>query len=413
MKKILIYISIITIAILCIGGCGKKAQEESNEENIEADITEVEESQEEPQEESKESALKPVSEKGNPYNFDENYLGYYSNNYWGMDLKQIDGENLIVDVYEYGYLLSENNPYPILDSKTFNVYGDYTLSEFDVIFNDDGTFKLTEEQASNVNLGMMMTYTSDLSYISVAYGRYHDTNAEFFGTKTFSKSEDKPDGTKKIDISGYYDEHANTQTLTNRRDNEAYPKYIEYIPKYSTYICGDPNKDDYFWLLEINTRPLERDDYIWKDINNPYMFQARIAQISKNDNGFIVENISLQDLYNSFRMYSFGYSQTEFIGFRPYFEDSVSNPYPDIDYAYLTMDCTDSEKITVHTNIVESTAFVDGHLTTIKLDETSEFIPISTDEITNLNIQILHNGEYYKAWESWYNFDFSQVSVNN
>lgn len=411
MKKTLIYAILITTVILCIGGCGKKNEQEESAPDVVED--------KEPQEEPEEDTLEPVSEKGNPYNFDEKYLGYYSNNYWGMDLKQIDGENLIVDVYEYGYLLDENNPYPILDSKTFNVYGDYTLSEFDVIFNDDGTFQLTEEQATCVNNVMMMSYTSDLSYIDNVNGYYHDANAKNLGTMKFFKSDDKPDDTKKIDWAGYYEEHENTQVLSNRRDNELYPKYIKHIPQHSVYICGDPEADDYFWLLEINTRPLYKEYSAYYDIDNPYMYQASLNLIYKDDDGGYTAstylNFNRELKGKDFRMYSFGYAQTESIGFLDeyYNEDDI---YPNDKYGYFILDCADQKNIILKTNIISASYNQGEEEKTIELEDESVFLPASVDEIKDMGIQIeVFGGEswYKQDFESWYNFDFSQVVTDN
>lgn len=101
---------IITVAMLLLKDTKQDSQtDEKPEKTVEKTVTvdEKEKSKDEKEQASYICELdipkEKITENGNPYNFKEEFLGWYENQYGAFHLKQIDGENILIDFYILGY----------------------------------------------------------------------------------------------------------------------------------------------------------------------------------------------------------------------------------------------------------------------------------------------------------------------
>ena len=126
----------ICMLMISIFGC---ANRKDNKENTSQEASEEKENDEKEHEKEKSwedyaeqdiyvdfPKVEAVTESGNTYEFNEEYLGYYTNNYYGIHLKQIDGGTLITDLYFYDYYLTSVYA-AVMDQNTFN---------FEYFYND-------------------------------------------------------------------------------------------------------------------------------------------------------------------------------------------------------------------------------------------------------------------------------------
>lgn len=217
-----------------------------------------------------------VSENGNRYGFEEKYLGYYTNGYFGMHLKQIDGESLKIDIYFCDYYWTDMCA-AIMDEKTFNymyfyeggmestvlqngIYNSQS-NKFDtnIVMKEDGSFSLDNTaQFTNVcqqYWGEMLMELHDLEsqregvlgIFEYAFGTY--VKQELPKGKMLNSWNLHYENMNNTDC--YY---KNTQPLKNRISVDNYPKYIKYIPTEQYYIWGgDPLKKESFIIMQVFT----------------------------------------------------------------------------------------------------------------------------------------------------------------
>ena len=282
----------ICMLMISIFGC---ANRKDNKENTSQEASEEKENDEKEHEKEKSwedyaeqdiyvdfPKVEAVTESGNTYEFNEEYLGYYTNNYYGIHLKQIDGGTLITDLYFYDYYLTSVYA-AVMDQNTFNFeyfYNDgmedtvvqsgaynsqYSRFDTNIQMQEDGSFSLDNtaqfQTAWEGCLGQTMGlfYAVDIRFQDVpvifdyAYGRYE--RAELPKGKALNSYDPSVIGMEEE--YGEYAEgcyYKNTQPLKDRISVESYPKYIKYIPTEKYYIHGgDARKNETFFLMKVMT----------------------------------------------------------------------------------------------------------------------------------------------------------------
>lgn len=285
MKKLVKYkhvvglLVVITLLSLCMFGCkGKEDKKPKEKDNVVSEEQKTEDKEVTTWEDEAEQSIyvdlekvPNVSENGNRYGFDENYLGYYTNGYFGMHLKQIDGESLKIDIYFCDYYWTDMCA-AIMDEKTFNymyfyeggmdstvlqngIYNSQS-NKFDtnIEMKEDGSFCLDNTaQFTNVcqqNWGELMMELYDLQKTGIfeyAFGTYVKQElpkGKMLNSWNLHYSD--------VYNSGCY--YQNTQPLKNRISVDNYPKYIKYIPTEEYYIWGgDPLKKENFIIMQVFT----------------------------------------------------------------------------------------------------------------------------------------------------------------
>lgn len=352
-----------------LSGCGKKdntedvkkKQEESEIQETSKDDLKTKEVEEEKEEKGAEPEEKkkiegPISENGNPYDFPVEKLGYYTNTYWGYDLKQIDGEYIVYDKYEFGYLVLENANLIIMDDNTFNM-NRIDDADADVSFLDDGSFVLDKYQATSNDI-LANSYVLDaLETNSASDDGYIDCLCEYGIQGAYVKSEmpteQKITEQVKLNRSNVIEtpQYENTQPIKNRREKEGYPKYLKYIPQEEYYICGDPGGNLYFWFMKAQTTPEDTSEEL--DFRNPYMYKMTLAKCDWMETENRWEIID----EHTFSVYGLDYEGMEHIGLfingrMPLFKEY--GYLAEADPLYFTLDNSKVEEgiITVHTNMM-------------------------------------------------------------
>ena len=119
---------IITVAMLLLKDTKQDSQtDEKPEKTVEKTVTvdEKEKSKDEKEQASYICELdipkEKITENGNPYNFKEKFLGWYENQYGAFHLKQIDGENILIDFYILGYKFLQDYSVAIMSEDTFDL----------------------------------------------------------------------------------------------------------------------------------------------------------------------------------------------------------------------------------------------------------------------------------------------------
>lgn len=225
--------------------------------------------------------MKEIGSEGNTYDFNEDYLGYYTNGYFALDLKQINGDVLIIDLFFYDYYFGTMEA-SIMSADSFNfeyLYGNlqgstvvrdgaynsqYNTADTNIVIKEDGSFSFDKsaqfENALYGCLGEGIGLFADLDVITNA-GEYYNSIREFaFGT--YFKSEQKyayclnaynpalSDAGFEWAEECYYE---NTQPLKDRIAQEQFPKYIKYMPTSKFYINGNPELKEDFILAQVFT----------------------------------------------------------------------------------------------------------------------------------------------------------------
>ena len=119
---------IITIAMLLTKDTKQNSQtSDKPQKTVEKTVT-TDEEQETKNEKERASYVcdldipkEKITKNKNPYNFKEEYLGWYENQYGAFHLKQIDGENILTDFYILGYKFLQDYSVAIMSEDTFDL----------------------------------------------------------------------------------------------------------------------------------------------------------------------------------------------------------------------------------------------------------------------------------------------------
>lgn len=406
-------------------------QEEVIEKTMDETASEVSESAEVPNETNIETEeitfellasyeiekLPQISENGNPYNFPVEKLGYYTNGYWGFDFKQINGDVLVCDKYEYGYLVSENDTFNIMDNNTFNISQVEDING-DVEFADDGTFQLSRYQADFVERTQYLyapdAYKNDPVYGDICILDKYGSIGVFQKAKLgeFKLTDDVMWIRMHWNFDAqfydygmeYYNKNSitNSQPVANRRDHDKYPKYIKNIPTDKFYIYGNPNTDSSFWILKVRTVPQEgASERDAEKFFNPYMYEIELSKciFYDEDKRWKIDNLDVDTI----RIYAFGESQTEHIGLifgimdEPFSYWGYSD---DGDEYYLKLDCTDiaSGQIVLKSNLINKMFYLESESDITAMKNGATFTCIDEDSLKALDILYYVPSNGWKPW---------------
>lgn len=138
MKKVIVKIFAIGILSLCMTGCSDKREaNEVPETEVEEKITETPAATAVP-------TITPelVEEKNGE--FPESRIGFYSNGYWGMDLKTVDNstKTITYDGYEFAWGTEatwQDGTGTIIDENTLEIYGVQIVWDGDAFTLKEGT----------------------------------------------------------------------------------------------------------------------------------------------------------------------------------------------------------------------------------------------------------------------------------
>lgn len=268
---------IITIAMLLTKDTKQNSQtSDKPQKTVEKTVT-TDEEQETKNEKERASYVcdldipkEKITKNKNPYNFKEEYLGWYENQYGAFHLKQIDGENILTDFYILGYKFLQDYSVAIMSEDTFDLTynqdkangvastkSNITISEKDGeirFFIEDSD---TAEHFLMYSLGQSQGMFQELMYYNdVKTGI--DLKWYFYGK--FTKTE-PPETYKEISTFGeeLYDFETgeftaeNTQPVDNREIKERFPKLAKHLPQENWYYTGDLDNKKEVSLIYIST----------------------------------------------------------------------------------------------------------------------------------------------------------------
>lgn len=275
---------VIVLLSLCMFGCkGKGEKKPKEKDSVVSEEQKTEDKEVTTWEDEAEQTIyvdleevPNVSENGNRYGFEEKYLGYYTNGYFGMHLKQIDGESLKIDIYFCDYYWTDMCA-AIMDEKTFNYMYFYEGGmESTVIQNgiyNSQANKFDTNIVMKENGSFSLDNTAQFTHVCQQYwgellAELYDLNSQREGVSglfeyavgTYVKKE-LPKGKMLNSWNPLYEDmnnadcyYKNTQPLKNRISVDNYPKYIKYIPTEQYYIWGgDPLKKESFIIMQVFT----------------------------------------------------------------------------------------------------------------------------------------------------------------
>lgn len=268
---------IITVAMLLLKDTKQDSQtDEKPEKTVEKTVTvdEKEKSKDEKEQASYICELdipkEKITENGNPYNFKEKFLGWYENQYGAFHLKQIDGENILIDFYILGYKFLQDYSVAIMSEDTFDLtYNEdkangISSTAYNITINEkDGEVRFFIEDSDSAehfleySLGQNQGMFQELM-------NYNDVKTEFnlkwyfYGKFTKTKP---PETYKEVSIFGeeLYDFETgefiaeNTQPVDNREIKERFPKLAKYLPQENWYYTGDLDNKKEVSLIYIST----------------------------------------------------------------------------------------------------------------------------------------------------------------
>ena len=211
-----------------------------------------------------------VTENGNPYSFNEEYLGWYENQYGAFHLKQIDGENILTDFYVLGYKFLQDYSVAIMSEDTFDLTynqdkaNGVASTESNITINEkDGEIRFFIEDRDSAehfleySLGQSQGMFQELM-------NYNDVKTEFnlkwYFYGKFTKKE-PPETYKEISTfsADLYDFETgefiaeNTQPVNNREIKERFPKLAKHLPQENWYYTGDLDNKKEVSLIYIST----------------------------------------------------------------------------------------------------------------------------------------------------------------
>ena len=242
--------------------------------------------------------LDPIGEDGNPLGIPEEYLGYYTNGYYGYQIRQIDGYRLICEVVAFGYRISPS-AIEVIDSKPEGL-----VCTFDPSLTEGTEFLLTKEGFNLEGVSYLLPETM-FSFFDYTYDivkeagmdRYEErpifqrfqlgeyqradlpdpiynltyNDAETVSTEVMKSEPGMPsyeeyDKVLSDKITRVQSE--NTQPVKNRRDYEKYPKWIKYMPDSKYYIYGNPADEKIILMTVYTCQEAAFDEpYIAPDVN--------------------------------------------------------------------------------------------------------------------------------------------------
>lgn len=261
---------IITVAMLLLKDTKQDSQtDEKPEKTVEKTVT-VDEKEQASYICELDIPKEKITENGNPYNFKEEFLGWYENQYGAFHLKQIDGENILIDFYILGYKFLQDYSVAIMSEDTFDLtYNEdkangISSTAYNITINEkDGEIRFFIEDSTSAehfleySLGQNQGMFQELM-------NYNDVKTEFnlkwyfYGKFTKTKP---PETYKEVSIFGeeLYDFETgefiaeNTQPVDNREIKERFPKLAKYLPQENWYYTGDLDNKKEVSLIYIST----------------------------------------------------------------------------------------------------------------------------------------------------------------